>query len=154
MTIEELLAREAIREVMAKYAVTGNRLDVADFLCCFTEDAIIESEFAVPEKSFRFEGTAAIRAWQQRWLAADEVYGTTFVRHHLTTSTITMTGPGTAMVRTYWTVWTDIGPDHAGIYLDDFRKVGDNWLIAHRRIRYDWAVPDSVFGIAIAKTKG
>lgn len=154
MTIEDLLAREAIREVMAKYTVTGNRLEVADFLSCFTDDAIIESEFAAPDKTFRFEGKAAIQAWQQRWLAGDEVYGTTFVRHHLTTSTIDLTGPDAATARTYWTVWTDIGPDHAGVYIDSFRKVGEAWLIAHRRIRFDWAMPGSAFGAAIANTKG
>ena len=29
-----------------------------------------------------------------------------------------------------WIVITDIGPDHAGVYHDRFRKVGDDWLIA------------------------
>ncbi len=40
---------------------------------------------------------------------------------------------------------TDIGPDHSGTYNDLFRKVGGQWLIAHRKIRVDWRSPDSLF---------
>ena len=29
--------------------------------------------------------------------------------------------------------------------LDIFRKEGDQWLIAHRKIRVDWRSPDSLF---------
>jgi hypothetical protein len=40
--------------------------------------------------------------------------------------------------KTDWVAPTDIGPDHAGYYLNDFRRVGDDRLIAHRRIHRDW----------------
>ena len=64
-----------------------------------------------------------------------------FVRHQLSTGTIELTGPDTAKARTYFTVYTRIGPDHTGDYIDRYRKVGEQWLIAHRRIRLKWMSP-------------
>ncbi|MEY2943790.1 MAG: hypothetical protein RLY97_1804 [Pseudomonadota bacterium] len=158
MTLEELLAREAIRDTMAKYNTSGDRLKVDDYAACFTEDGVIESESAPGVYIFRYEGREAIRAWQGRWLnreaGADVVHGATFVRHHLATCKIDMTSSDTATARTYWVAWTDIGPDHSGYYLDHFRKTGDDWLIARRRVRRDWAAPDSLFVTAIANTDG
>lgn len=158
MTIEELMAREAIRDTMAKYNVSGDRLKIEDYVACFTEDAVMESEYVPDDKAFRYEGRSAILAWQNRWLSrkagAGTVHKASFIRHHLSTSKIDVTGPETAKARTYWVAWTDIGPDHAGYYLDDFRKVGDAWLIAHRRVRLDWESPDSLYTAAVTNTNG
>ena len=158
MTLEELLAREAIRDTMAKYNTSGDRLKVDDYAACFTEDGIIESERAPGDYIFRYVGRAAIHAWQSRWLnrepGEDVVHGASFVRHHLSTCKIDITGPTTATARTYWVAWTDIGPDHNGYYVDDFRKVGEEWLIARRRVRRDWSAEGSLFVSAIENTNG
>lgn len=158
MTLDELLAREAIRDTMAKYNTSGDRLKTQDFADCFTEDGIIESERVTGEKTFRYEGRAAILAWQNRWLnrepGNDTVHKARFIRHHLSTSKIDLTGSDTARARTYWAAWSDVGPDHAGYYLDDFRKVGDQWLIAHRKVRLDWESPDTLFVTAVENTRG
>lgn len=157
MNLDELLAREAIRDTLAKYNVSGDRLKIDDYVSCFTEDGIMETEHRDPAFVFRYEGRPAIRAWQQRWLdgtAGGGVHQATFARHHLSTCKIDLTAPDTADVRTYWVAWTDVGPDHAGYYLDLFRKVGDDWLIAHRRVREDWRSPGSLFGNPVAGTRG
>jgi hypothetical protein len=149
MTIDELLARESIRRTMTAYTMAGDRLQVDDFAAVFTEDAILESEGVQPQDLFRNEGRSAIRDWLAGWGARAArlpcVKRPTFVRHHLATCHIELTGSGTAKARTYWVAYTDIGPDHGGYYLDNFRKVGDHWLIAHRRVRMDWRVPESRF---------
>ena len=157
MTLDELLAREAIRDTMAKYNVSGDRLKADDFAACFTEDGIIQSERAPGDYIFRYVGRAAILEWQNRWRSrepgADTVQGASFVRHNLSTCKIDLTGPITAKARTYWVAWTDIGPDHSGVYLDDFRRVGDDWLIALRRVRRDWAAAESLFVSATENAK-
>jgi hypothetical protein len=157
MTLDDLLAREAIRDTIAKYNVSGDRLKAEDYASCFTDDAVIESEHVSPEQTFRYAGRAAIFAWQDNWRAqarsGKAVHKATFVRHHLSTSKIDLTGPDTAKVRTYWVAWTDIGADHAGYYLDNFRKVGDDWLIAHRRIRLDWQSPDGLMMSSVENSK-
>lgn len=157
MTLDELFAREAIRDTLAQYNVSGDRLKIEDYAACFTEDGIMEAEHRDPAFAFRYEGREAIRAWQERWrdgTAEGGIHGASFARHHLSTSKIDLTGPESAKVRTYWVAWTDIGPDHAGYYLDIFRKVGSRWLIAHRRVREDWRSENSLFGNPIARTKG
>ncbi|MEW9855009.1 nuclear transport factor 2 family protein [Novosphingobium sp. M1R2S20] len=154
MTVEDLLAREAIRHVMAKYTTSGDRLRVDEFVSCFTEDAVIESEHVPADRAFRYEGKAAIRQWQERWLAGEgATHGATFVRHHLSTCRIDLKDADNAEARTYWVAWTDIGPDHSGYYLDRFRKSGEEWLIAHRRVRMDWEAPDSLFRSAIPNSR-
>jgi hypothetical protein len=156
MTLEDLLAREAIRDTMAKYNTSGDRLKVDDYVSCFTEDGIMESQGVDAARTFRYEGREAIRAWQTRWLTPDPAakpHKARFIRHHLSTSKIDLTGPETAKARTYWVAWTDIGPDHAGYYLDEFRKVGGDWLIAHRRVRLDWESADSLYVEAVENTR-
>ncbi|HEX7853063.1 MAG TPA: nuclear transport factor 2 family protein [Sphingobium sp.] len=157
MTVEEMLAREAIRDTISRYTIAGDRLKVDDYAACFTEDGVMESQHENPDSVFRYEGRAAIHDWQSRWLertmAGEHIHAATFARHHLSTCQIDLTGPDTARARTYWVAWTDIGPDHAGYYMDSFRRTGDRWLIAHRVVREDWRSPDSLFGTAVSNSR-
>jgi len=157
MTLDELLVRESIRHTMARYTVAGDRLRVDDFVTVFTEDGVLESE-GVPEKdAFRYEGRQAIHGWMARWSRGSDstasIPRASFVRHHLSTCQIDITGADTANARTYWVAYTDIGPDHCGHYIDSFRKVGAQWLIAHRKVRLDWRSPDSLFHSAISRSR-
>ena len=157
MTIEELLARESIRKTMAAYTMAGDRLRVDEFAALFTDDAILESDGVPAEDAFRYVGKVAVRDWLSRWSRSPEAeqrtHQATFVRHHLSTSQIEITAADTARARTYWVAYTDIGPDHAGYYLDSYRKVGEQWLIAHRRVRLDWRSPQSLFTSAVAHSR-
>ena len=157
MTVDELFAREAIRDCMARCNQAGDRLKADDFADCFTEDGIIQSERAPGDYIFRYVGRSEILAWQNRWRRREPgqavVHGASFGRHNLSTCTIVMIDATTAKARTYWTAWTDIGPDHSGIYVDDFqRDLSGKWRISCRRIRHDWSSPDSLFISAIENT--
>ena len=156
MTLEELLAREEIRQTMVNYNMAGDRLKTEEFLAVFTEDAILETE-GVPEQDlFRCAGREAIRAWIARWRkppAGGAVHQARFIRHHLSTCLIELTSATTAKTRTYWTAYTDIGADHCGYYVDDFRKENGRWLIAHRRIRLDWRSEKSLYTTAVERTQ-
>jgi 3-phenylpropionate/cinnamic acid dioxygenase small subunit len=157
MTLDELLARESICQTIVGYTMAGDRLREDDFVAVFTDDAVLESDGVPDSDSFRYEGSQAIRQWIARWRSQPEgaprTHQATFVRHHLSTSQIELTGADTARARTYWTAYTDIGPDHCGYYIDAFRKVGEQWLIAHRRVRMDWRSSQSLFTTAIQRTR-
>jgi 3-phenylpropionate/cinnamic acid dioxygenase small subunit len=157
MTLDELLARESIRQTIVDYTMAGDRLREDDFVAVFTDDAVLESDGVPDSDAFRYEGGHAIREWIARWRSKPEgaprTHQATFVRHHLSTSKIELTGADTARARTYWVAYTDIGPDHCGYYLDTFRKVGEQWLIAHRRVRMDWRSSQSLFTTAIQRTR-
>jgi hypothetical protein len=156
MNIEELLARESIRQTMATYTMAGDRLRADEFASAFTEDAVLESDQVPEQDAFRFQGVQAIRGWLTRWSGGAAEAASpraSFVRHHLSTCQIQFADGMTATARTYWTAYTDIGPDHGGYYLDSFRKVGERWLIAHRKVRLDWRSPDSLFTSAVARSR-
>lgn len=157
MTLEELLARESIRQTIVNYTMAGDRLREDEFVAVFTDDAVLESDGVPDSDSFRYEGSRAIREWIVRWRSPPEgtprTHQATFVRHHLSTCQIELTGVDTARGRTYWTAYTDIGLDHCGYYVDTFRKVGERWLIAHRRVRMDWRSSLSLFTTAIQRSR-
>ena len=156
MNLDELLAREAIRHTMTRYTFAGDRLRTEEFVAVFTEDAVLASEGVEESDVFRHEGREAIREWMARWSrrsGAAQPPAATFVRHHLSTSLIELTGPDTAKARTYWVAYTDIGPDHCGYYIDRFRKTGEEWLIAERKVRLDWRSPNSLFTTAVKETR-
>jgi hypothetical protein len=156
MTVDEFVARECIRQTMVNYTIAGDRLRTDDFIAVFTDDAVLESEGVAESDAFRYEGRHAIREWMQRWRAAPSEGSdrrATFVRHHLSTSQVEFTGPDIARGRTYWVAYTDIGPDHCGYYIDEFRKTDQAWLIAHRKVRLDWRSPNSLFKTAIVSSR-
>ncbi len=157
MTTDELLAREGIRATLAYYTMAGDRLRADELAACFTEDGILESEFVPESDAFHFAGREAIKGWLNRWTRAPEAehktHAATFVRHHLSTCAIELISPDAAKARTYWTAYTDIGPDHCGYYLDTFEKMGDSWLIVHRRVRLDWRAENSLFVTAVSRSR-
>jgi hypothetical protein len=157
MTLDELLARESIRQAMANYTMAGDRLRIDDFVAVFTEDGVLESDSVAKADTFHYKGRQAMRAWFGRWSrpadGAQKTHQASFVRHHLSTSQIELTGVDSAKARTYWVAYTDIGPDHGGYYLDTFRCVDGQWLIAHRKVRMDWRSPQSLFTTAIAHSR-
>lgn len=157
MTLDDLLAREAIRDTMARYTMAGDRLREDEFVAVFAPDAVMESEGVPAEDAFRYEGREQIRHWISRWRNRPEgaaaTHAATFVRHHMSTSLIELMGPDTARARTYWVAYTDIGADHSGYYLDEFRKLDGQWLIARRRVRLDWRHEKSLFRTAIAHSR-
>jgi len=139
MTLDELLAREAIRDTMARCTQAGDSGQWDGYADSFTEHGIIQSERPDGALSFRHEGREAIRAWQRDWKSRPRGEGyrpdTSFAQHCLSTCRIDFDGAGRAQVRTYWFVMTDADPDHAGYYLDDFEASEGRWLIAWRRVR-------------------
>jgi hypothetical protein len=149
MTLEELLAREGIRKTIHLYNAAGDARDGDGFAALFADDAVLEFAGFDPVPGFRSEGIGAIRGRTASWSPLPgkdpSLSLASFIRHNLTTCRIDLTGADSATARTYFVVFTDIGPDHAGTYDDRLVRQGDDWLFAHRRIGLDWRSPDSIF---------
>jgi hypothetical protein len=134
MTVEELLAREEIRQLLATYSIAGDRADYATMASVFAEDGILDGA------SHRVGREAIIHSLADRPTTAsgpDRPIG--FSRHCLTTSLVTFQSAESASGRTYFIVFTDSGPDHVGVYVDRFAKIEGRWMIQHRDARIDWA---------------
>lgn len=149
MTIEDLLAREAISARLAECAQAGDSLRAEDYAACFTDNGVLQTG-GTGDSGLDLNGRAAIYAWQLglrepgKGLGQSGAVPLTFVRHNLTTCKIELTGPDSAKARTYWMVNTNIGPDHCGVYRDEFHKVEGLWLIARRQVKTEWAVENSL----------
>ena len=137
MHIDELLAREEIRQRMSEYAFHNDNLDAENFAAVFAEDGIFEG----PITSIR--GRKEIEHWKKTNKVL-QVNGARpeYVRHHIGTQHIVVTGE-TAKATTYWIVLTDVGLDHSGYYEDDFVRENGSWRIAHRRVRVKWLAENS-----------
>lgn len=142
---EAAVARDAIRQTMVAYNIAGDRFKLQELAETFTEDGVLETPYA------RAAGHGEIvallggrREEPQGEAPAPQGGRPLFVRHNLTTSQILVDGEE-ATGRTYFIVITDRGLDHMGHYVDRFRKVGNQWLIAHRQVRIDYQAENSAF---------
>jgi len=139
MTLEELCAREAIRDLLARYNHAGDRGRLDELVRCFAEDGVMELDDVAP-----LAGRAAIEA-HLRGVAERLAAGTrrATLRHHVSSVRITITDAEHAEAWSYFSVFTEIGLDHWGRYADRLVRRGDMWLFALRRVRVDGAAAGS-----------
>lgn len=136
-SLDELLAKDAIIDVLARYARTLDWLDDQGQASCYWPDAPIDYGF--------FKGVAADfvpvvmaieRQSARRW-------------HFLNTPAISLIDDGYAEVETYGLTAgarrTEAGGYggtlYGGRYLDAFEKRGSEWRISRRDYVLDWSHP-------------
>lgn len=133
----ELVARESIRDLVARYNANGDSGRFAAVLELFTEDAILE----IPGASHG--GRAEIRKMFEE--AAERTGrddGIAFIRHFIATHQIDVDNENEARGRCYYAVITDCGLDHWGRYVDNYRRGDDGqWRFSKRVTTLDAAVP-------------
>jgi hypothetical protein len=142
MTMEmwELVAREQIRDTLARYNWSGDagRLDgLAETFCV---DGVLEIRGAEPLRG-RSEITAFLGGVTGKIAVDSDVKPV--VRHNVANILFTALTPDEAQVACYFTVATHRGLDHFGRYRDTLVPDGDAWLIKHRKVSTDWAAADS-----------
>ena len=133
MTVEELQARESIRDTLARYNHSGDHGRVSELAACFTEDGVLDLG---QDDAVRGREAIEARLSQVVWSSKDNPKKAP-VRHHVSSVKIELEDSEHARVRSYFVVFTDIGLDHWGIYEDRFRAVSGTWLIEHRHVRVD-----------------
>jgi hypothetical protein len=136
----ELVAREQIRDTLARYNWSGDagRLDgLAETFCT---DGVLEIRGLEPLRG-RTE-IASFLSGVTRTVAGD-VDVKPIVRHNLANVLFTGLTADQAEVSSYFTVVTHIGLDHFGRYRDTLVPDSDTWLIKHRKVSTDWAAPNS-----------
>lgn len=128
---------EAIRQIIARYNLTGDTDDFDGYAGCFAEDALFEAP------GFRHQGREAIRAWK----GSHRIFGEAAFRMHMTTGTcIEFSSPDAARAVSNWMALTNSGPDHAGRYHDRFERTAEGWRIAERRVDILWRAETSKIG--------
>jgi hypothetical protein len=136
----ELVAREQIRDTLARYNWSGDagRLDgLAETFCA---DGVLEIRGLEP-----LCGRPEIVAFLGGVTGdvAVDAHTKPIVRHNVANVLFTGLTPEKAHVSSYFTVVTHIGLDHFGRYRDVLVPDGDTWLIKHRKVTTDWSAADS-----------
>jgi uncharacterized protein (TIGR02246 family) len=132
VTIDELAAREAVRDLVARYNGYGDSGRLDDLLGLFADDAVLVTEHAV------CEGPTAIRAFFTSVTGPSPER----IRHFTSTLRIDVDGPDHATARCYFEVLTAAGLDHWGRYRDDIVRIDDRWLFRRREVRVDGMAQD------------
>ncbi len=150
MELWELVVRESCRDTLAQYTHAGDRYLLDEFAAAFCEDGVLEIRGSAPLNGRRaimerFGGATAALQARQSAASQEPAAVRRIVRHNVTNVRFESVSPSEATVASYFTVFTQVGPDHMGRYRDRFVPVGDRWLIAHRFVSVDWHAPDSVF---------
>jgi SnoaL-like domain len=141
MKLDEMLVREAIRYTIGRYNSAIDRSAYPELAQVFTPDGTMAFGGQA-----RFEGRdkiiAALTAGAEKRGAFE---ARNFQRHLLGNSIINVVDDRSARSVHYILVITELGVDHSGVYVDDFVKSGDRWLIRHRQANLEWVRPDSRF---------
>jgi ketosteroid isomerase-like protein len=134
----ELVARESIRDLVARYNANADSGRFDQVLDCFAHDAVMELD------GRPYRGHDEIRSiFTGAEALARQAAGPLLVRHHTSTLQIDVAGEQDATSRCYYQVLGAQGLDHWGRYLDRYTVVGGRWLFAHRREFLDGFVAGS-----------
>ena len=134
----ELVTRESVRDLIARYNANGDTGRFDEVIELFAPDAVMDVG------GNRYEGRDAIRTMftstAQR-VQADDGGRRPHLRHLTATHQIDVTSATTATSRCYFQVLMPHGLDHWGRYLDEFGVVDGSWRFTSRRVITDGATP-------------
>ncbi|HEY1278913.1 MAG TPA: nuclear transport factor 2 family protein [Acidimicrobiales bacterium] len=140
MEVWEVVARESIRDLVARYNANGDAGRVPQVLELFASDAVMELgdpgsstlHTGLDEIALIFTGT------KERWTAeATDRGAPPYVRHNVSTHQIDVRDESHATGRCYFFVIMDHGLDHWGRYLDEYAVVDGQWRFTRRAVRVD-----------------
>jgi len=130
-----------ITQLVSRYAFFIDRGKVSELANLFVDDGLLITP------TWEAHGRAAIIS--RLSAAADPAKRRPqFVRHHVTSIAIEDQDNYTAAGRAYYLVITESGLDHAGVYVDEYFQIKNEWLIKKREVRLDWASPASLLAPA------
>ena len=141
----ELVAREQIRDTLARYNWSGDAGRLDDLADTFCADGVLEIRGFEPLRG-RSEIVAFLGGVTGKVAGSADVKP--IVRHNVANMLFTELTRDRAQVSSYFAVVTHIGLDHIGRYRDTVVPDGDTWRIRHRKVSTDWAAPDSVMARA------
>jgi len=137
----ELVARESIRDLVARYNANGDSGRFEQMLTLFADDGVMELVAASGEVR-RYEGVEEIATIFTGTKAGwdDAAAGTQaghHIRHFVATHQIDLVDTTHATGRSYYAVIMGHGLDHWGRYLDDYEEREGRWRITRRRATAD-----------------
>ena len=142
MELWELIARESIRDCIARYNANGDTGRWDEMMTVFAPDAIFEpfDEVIVGAEAIRaFLVGVAERTAKRPQSEEATAGGRQFVRHFTATTQIDVLNESHARARSYYMVVTASGVDHWGRYIDEYGIIDGRWVITKRVVTTDAA---------------
>ncbi|WP_420639273.1 nuclear transport factor 2 family protein [Candidatus Poriferisocius sp.] len=141
MELWELIARESIRDLVARYNANGDSGRFDQVMELFAPDAVMRTPNQ--EDKHGIDQIRTIFTGAQDTLA--EVGGGTpkYIRHHTASHQIDVISPDEARGRCYYFVLMEHGLDHWGRYIDRYGVVDDQWRFIERSVTLDGHIPGS-----------
>jgi hypothetical protein len=139
MDVWELVAREEIRELVARYAHHADAGRFDELVALFADDGLLQIEDREP-----LRGRDAILTFLASTRhGARESPAPRSIRHHVSSLHIDVSARDTATGSSYFLVVTQRGPDHWGRYRDRYAVSDGRWVFAARQVRVDGIAPGS-----------
>jgi hypothetical protein len=148
MTLDDLLARESIRDLVARYNSYGDSGRFEPLFELFAEHAVMEVDSPAGGPN-RYEGRERVKEIFTG--AKDKIGGQTatgrpgYLRHFTATHQIDLVDADHATGRLYFMVLMDGGIDHWGRYTDRYVRQDGTWKFEFRRAAVDGQSPTSWF---------
>ena len=148
MDLWELVAREEIRDLVARYNANGDTGRFEQVLELFAPDAVMDindgrTYTGRDEINLIFTGTRErVKEARDR----TDYDRPAYIRHMTATHQIDLVDEAHAKGRCYFQVLTPGGLDHWGRYVDEYRTVDGRWRFARRTVTTDGRVANSLFG--------
>jgi 3-phenylpropionate/cinnamic acid dioxygenase small subunit len=153
VTLDDLLAREGIRDLVSRYNSYGDTGKFEQLFELFADDAVMEVGPARGDRE-TYDGLEQVKliftGAQGRVQAQDERASTTYIRHFTATHQIDLVDADHATGRCYFAVIIGDavearGLDHWGRYIDEYVRIDGSWKFQRRRVFVDGQTSGSWF---------
>lgn len=141
MELWEIVARESIRDLVARYNANGDSGRFAEVRRLFAGQATMDIG-----DGRTYRGVDEIMTiFAQTKDGTGRRQGLTHVRHTTSTHQIDLIDSENAKGRLYFSVLTDIGLDHWGRYVDSYGIEDGDWKFTSRLVSVDGWASNSLF---------
>ena len=147
MDVDDLIARESIRDLVARYNAYGDSGRFEALSELFAADAVMEI-VGLGGGLVRHEGRADIGQIFSRVsdrVGSREGAGPSYIRHFTATHQIDLVDAEHAEGRLYFVVYMPHGLDHWGRYVDRYARVEGAWVFADRKVYVEGRTANSWF---------
>ncbi len=149
MELWELTAREAIRDLVARYNANGDSGRFAQVLELFADDAVMETDDAIYEGH---EGiTRLFTGTKDMVTGRTEPAKRVYLRHNTSTHQIDLIDATHAKGRCYYFVLMAHGLDHWGRYMDDYEMREGRWVFTRRKVTMDGYTPGGMGAASVGE---
>jgi len=140
MNLDDVLAREGIRDLVSRYNSYGDTGRFEPLFELFAEHAVMETGNAGEELTV-YDGRENVKriftGAQGRMQDQAAAAGPSYIRHFTATHQIDLIDADHATGRCYFAVLMPTGLDHWGRYIDRYVRIDGDWKFEHRRVYVD-----------------